>query len=88
MKTEKPPKLPTDSDSQWGETCAAPVFSAVPSHARLQDDLDWKVFAKKFQRRNGFEPHRNDSLHREYFEWFTTGAHAEYMGLLYVQPNA
>lgn len=88
MKTEKPPKLPEAADSQRVEACAAPVCSAVPSHARLQDDLDWKVFAKKFERRNGFEPNRSDRLHREYFEWFTTGAHAEYMGRLDVQPNA
>lgn len=73
--------------TQRGQGLPAEHGSAAPSHARLQDDLDWKVFAEKFEKRNGVAPDRKNDLHSEYFHWFMVGAHAEFMGRLNVQPN-
>ena len=62
--------------------CSAGSFPA------RQDALDWQVFAAAFQKRNGFVPHTMDTGHKEYFHWFTVGAHEEFMGRLTVKPNA
>lgn len=55
--------------------------------SRSQDDLDWEVFAEKFEKRNGFMPLRRDKQHLEDFYWFTVGAHAQFMGRLEVKLN-
>ena len=75
------------TDNLANEDCRPVPCSTVPLRARLQDDLDWKVFAKEFESRNGFAPHRRDGQHKEYFHWFTFGAHSEFMGRLKVQAN-
>ncbi len=80
--------MTTGNDEIEGGGCAAPPCSAAPSHARLQDGLDWQVFAERFNSRNGFDPSRGDKQHKEYFHWFTVGAHAEFMGRLNVQQNS
>lgn len=78
--------LSTDTEENPGCREQRPCLTG--SFPARQDALDWQVFATAFEKRNGFVPHTMDTGHKEYFHWFTVGAHEEFMGRLTVKPNA
>ena len=86
LMSGQPGRPITDDDRPQGRELAAMPGSAGSFPAR-QDALDWQVFAAAFEKRNGFVPHPMDTGHKEYFHWFTVGAHEEFMGRLTVKPN-
>jgi hypothetical protein len=53
-----------------------------------QDATDWQHFAKVFKSKEGCEPTRRDSKAEMCYEYYTAGAHDEFLGRLnQKQPN-
>lgn len=47
-----------------------------------QEKLDWERFSVRFEENEGFKPCRGDSMHKRLFQYFTAGAHEEFLGRL------
>lgn len=61
---------------------ADPMATVAPATDADQDAADWRVFAQRFEKQDGFAPHPRDSLHKRLFGYFQAGAAAQDIGRL------